>query len=177
MKIKFIQKKTALQYALDKLCIPHRCIYFSCCHLCLPPSSSLFVLYQMNHPMQVKPAISETKGEQSEERRLFVGMLSKTFTESDVRNMFAPFGAVEDVSILRDADSYSKGASFVRMGTRQQAQNAIRALHQSQTMPVSLQINYGIAVNMLFHTPCKMACAITLVHSQLVHLLVMQHDL
>lgn len=86
--------------------------------------------------MQVKPAISETKGEQAEERRLFVGMLSKTFTESDVRNMFAPYGAVEDVSILRDADSYSKGAAFVRMAGRQQAQNAIRALHQSQTMPV-----------------------------------------
>ena len=96
--------------------------------------------------MQVKPAISETKGEQSEERRLFVGMLSKTFTESDVRTMFAvPYGAVEDVSILRDADSYSKGASFVRMGTRQQAQNAIRALHQSQTMPVSYRHT---------HTPC-----------------------
>ena len=94
----------------------------------------------MNHPMQVKPAISETKGEQSEERRLFVGMLSKTFTESDVRTMFAPYGAVEDVSILRDADSYSKGASFVRMGTRQQAQSAIRALHQSQTMPVSFRL-------------------------------------
>ena len=78
-------------------------------------------------------------------KAVWLGSYSKTFTESDVRTMFAPYGAVEDVSILRDADSYSKGASFVRMGTRQQAQNAIRALHQSQTMPVSYRHT---------HTPC-----------------------
>ena len=45
----------------------------------------------------------------TEERRLFVGMLSKNFTEDDVRVMFSPYGGVEDVSILRNADGRSKG--------------------------------------------------------------------
>ena len=45
----------------------------------------------------------------TEERRLFVGMLNKNFTEDDVRVMFSPYGGVEDVSILRNADGRSKG--------------------------------------------------------------------
>ena len=36
-------------------------------------------------------------------------MLSKTFNEEEVRAMFGPYGAVEDVSILRNAEGRSKG--------------------------------------------------------------------
>ena len=45
----------------------------------------------------------------TEERRLFVGMLSRELTEEDVRQMFTQFGQVEDVSILRNAQGASKG--------------------------------------------------------------------
>ena len=83
--------------------------------------------------MQVKPAISEGR---AEDRRLFVGMLSKTCSENDVRAMFTTYGVVEDVSILRNPDGTSKGAAFVRLATKMQAQNAISAMHQCQTMPV-----------------------------------------
>ena len=47
----------------------------------------------------------------AEERRLFVGMLSRDLTEEDVRHMFSQFGHVEDVSILRNAQGTSKGES------------------------------------------------------------------
>ena len=50
--------------------------------------------------------------------------------------MFSTYGVVEDVSILRNPDGTSKGAAFVRLGTKMQAQNAITAMHQCQTMPV-----------------------------------------
>ena len=82
----------------------------------------------MNHPMQVKPATNEPRNTTvgrgllsplplplegfsypPEERRLFVGMLSRDLTEDDVRHMFAQFGPVEDVSILRNAQGTSKG--------------------------------------------------------------------
>ena len=82
----------------------------------------------MNHPMQVKPASTESKltpigkAKQSpiilasnypppiaEERRLFVGMLCRDYNEDNVRAMFAPYGLVEDVSILRNDDGRSKG--------------------------------------------------------------------
>ena len=45
----------------------------------------------------------------SEERRLFVGMLSRGMSEEDVQTMFTPYGRVEDVSILRNAEGFSKG--------------------------------------------------------------------
>ena len=44
-----------------------------------------------------------------EERKLFVGMLSKKCTENDVRMMFAPFGTIEECTILREQNGQSRG--------------------------------------------------------------------
>ena len=96
----------------------------------------VFTISQMSHPMQVKPATPNSK-EKPEERRLFVGQLSKSTTDEDLHIMFTPYGTVEDVSIIRDENGTSKSAAFVRMATRIQAHNAIAGLHQGQTLPVS----------------------------------------
>lgn len=64
-------------------------------------------------------------------------MLCRNLSEEDVKAMFSSFGSVDDVSILRNADGKSKGAAFVRMGSKDEAKEAITRLNNSQTMPVS----------------------------------------
>ncbi|ROL47424.1 CUGBP Elav-like family member 4 [Anabarilius grahami] len=98
----------------------------------LTPCATVCIAYarirhcaRMNRPIQVKPADSESRGE---DRKLFVGMLNKQQCEDDVRRLFESFGSIEECTILR-------GCAFVKYSTHAEAQAAISALHGSQTMP------------------------------------------
>ena len=87
--------------------------------------------------LQVKPADSETK---AEDRKLFIGMISKRSTEEDLRLMFAPFGQIEECTVLRNPDGTSKACAFVKFSTRLQAQNAVKTMHNCKTMEVIMII-------------------------------------
>lgn len=108
-------------------------------------------LIGMHHPIQMKPADSENRNE----RKLFVGMLDKKYTEHDVRVLFSAFGCIEECTVLRDVTGLSKGkyglyqpiitvtyimnsftgCAFVTFSTRNCAVNAIKAMNHSQTLP------------------------------------------
>ncbi|KTG31423.1 hypothetical protein cypCar_00002558, partial [Cyprinus carpio] len=91
------------------------------------------ILPGMHHPIQMKPADSE-KNNAIEDRKLFVGMISKKCNENDIRLMFSPYGQIEECRILRGPDGLSRGCAFVTFTARQMAQSAIKSMHQSQTM-------------------------------------------
>uniref|UniRef100_A0AAV2L3N1 RRM domain-containing protein n=1 Tax=Knipowitschia caucasica TaxID=637954 RepID=A0AAV2L3N1_KNICA len=94
----------------------------------------------MHHPIQMKPADSEKTTDLSfpvaavEDRKLFIGMVSKKYGENEVRMMFSSFGSIEECRILRGPDGQSRGCAFVTFATRAMAQNAIKTMHHSQTM-------------------------------------------
>ncbi|XP_053576328.1 CUGBP Elav-like family member 1 isoform X6 [Bombina bombina] len=91
------------------------------------------ILPGMHHPIQMKPADSE-KNNAIEDRKLFIGMVSKKCTENDIRVMFSQFGQIEECRILRGPDGTSRGCAFITFTSRSMAHTAIKAMHQAQTM-------------------------------------------
>lgn len=85
----------------------------------------------MTRPLQIKPADSEAK---AEERKLFVGMIPKEYSEDELRGLFLPYGAVEEVAFIQKSGSF-QGCAFVKMDTRVNAQRAIESLNGSTTLP------------------------------------------
>lgn len=61
--------------------------------------------------------------------KLYVGNLSYSTTEDDLRTLFAKAGQVASVALIKDRDTgSSKGFAFVEMNTRAEAQKAISML-------------------------------------------------
>jgi len=84
----------------------------------------------MHHAIQMKPADTENRNE----RKIFVGMVSKKLGEEEVKSMFHQFGPIEDCTVLRDDSGVSRGCAFVTFANRQIAIVAIKAMHHSLTM-------------------------------------------
>jgi CUG-BP- and ETR3-like factor len=67
--------------------------------------------------------IAESQAER--ENKLFIGMLPKTIDEEDLHNMFAPYGELREVHIIRGPEGSSKGCAFVKFVDRDAAMVAI----------------------------------------------------
>jgi CUG-BP- and ETR3-like factor len=80
-------------------------------------------------PAQVKPAELSVP-----ENKLFIGMLSRKAEEEQVRELFAPFGEIREIYMIRNADGSSKCAAFLRFVEREAAQHAIESLHNNIVM-------------------------------------------
>ena len=63
--------------------------------------------------------------EDVDSRKIFVGQLSRTVNEEDIAAMFAPFGPIEHVTVLRTAAR----CGFVTFLSRHQALVAVEAMH------------------------------------------------
>eukprot|EP00980_Cylindrotheca_fusiformis_P001547 scaffold350_cov133-Cylindrotheca_fusiformis.AAC.18 len=80
-------------------------------------------------PAQVKPAEPSVP-----ENKLFIGMLSRKASEEEVRELFAPFGEIREIHMIRNADGTSKCAAFLRFMKRESALQAIENLHNNIVM-------------------------------------------
>lgn len=60
------------------------------------------------------------------ETKLYVGNLSYTTTDYDLRSLFAQVGTVNEVALIKDRDTGSfKGFAFVTMNSQEEANKAI----------------------------------------------------
>jgi RNA recognition motif-containing protein len=76
------------------------------------------------------------------EIKLYVGNLSYSTTEDDLRTLFAQAGTVQSVTIIKDRDTgRSKGFAFVEMGTQVEAQQAISRFNGQQMQDRALTVN------------------------------------
>src|SRR5437870_4717165 len=75
-------------------------------------------------------------------RKLYVGNLTYDVTDSGLEQLFAAHGAVQSAQIIMDRDTgRSKGFGFVEMGSDQEAQAAIQALHGKDIDGRQLTVN------------------------------------
>ena len=75
-------------------------------------------------------------------KNIFVGNLSFSTTEDELRQMFEAHGQVDRVSIMTDRDTgRSRGFGFVEMASNEDGDKAITALNGSQTGGRTLNVN------------------------------------
>lgn len=67
--------------------------------------------------------------------KLFVGQVPYIATEELLQPLFAPYGSLQEIKIMRDPEGRSRGCAWVRYETQEQAQQAIEALHDKHTIP------------------------------------------
>ena len=74
--------------------------------------------------------------------KLYVGNLSYTVSESDLRDLFSQHGSVTEVNLLMDRETgRPRGFGFVTMATGEGAQAAIEALNGKESGGRALTVN------------------------------------
>src|SRR5262245_36123644 len=75
-------------------------------------------------------------------KRIYVGNLPFSTTESDLESLFAQHGAVASVRVITDRETgRSRGFAFVEMGDANAADEAIRALNGRDMGGRPLRVN------------------------------------
>ena len=76
------------------------------------------------------------------EMNIYVGNLSYDVTEDEVRDIFSPHGEISSLSIIKDKYSgQSKGFGFVEMPNQAEAEEAIKALNESELKGRNIKVN------------------------------------
>ncbi|CAA7406007.1 unnamed protein product [Spirodela intermedia] len=82
-------------------------------------------------PLQVKYADGELE---RLEHKLFIGMLPKNVSETELSALFSKYGNIKDLQILRGSQQTSKGCAFLKYETKEQALAALEAINGKHRM-------------------------------------------
>jgi len=75
-------------------------------------------------------------------KKLYVGNLAYTVSNTDLEQMFAEFGTVQSAQVIQDRETgRSKGFGFVEMDSEAEAQAAIDGLHDQEHGGRRLTVN------------------------------------
>lgn len=75
-------------------------------------------------------------------RKLYVGNLTFSVTEEQLKNLFSQFGTVETVKIVKDGfDGRSKGFGFVEMSSEEEASLAAENLNGTEFEARSIRVD------------------------------------
>jgi RNA recognition motif-containing protein len=75
-------------------------------------------------------------------KKLYVGNLPYSVSDSDLQTLFEPFGMVQSAQVIVDRDTgRSKGFGFVEMSSDQEGQAAIEAMHDKDMEGRKLTVN------------------------------------
>ena len=73
---------------------------------------------------------------------IYVGNISRTATEQDLKEAFEAFGAVQSAAIIKDKFSgESRGFGFVEMPNKEEAEKAISSLNGKDLKGRTLTVN------------------------------------
>jgi len=76
------------------------------------------------------------------EPKIYVGNLSYSTTEDDLRTLFAQAGTVKSVAVITDRDTgRSRGFAFVEMETQAEAEKAVSTFNGQQFQDRTLTVN------------------------------------
>ncbi|HWE37180.1 MAG TPA: RNA-binding protein [Isosphaeraceae bacterium] len=75
-------------------------------------------------------------------KKLYVGNLTYNVNETDLQELFAPYGSVQSAQVIVDRETNrSKGFGFVEMGSDAEARAAIDALNEHEYGGRRLTVN------------------------------------
>ena len=75
-------------------------------------------------------------------KKLYVGNLPYSVSDSDLQTMFEPFGHVQSAQVIIDRETgRSKGFGFVEMATPEEGQAAITGMHDKEMNGRKLTVN------------------------------------
>ncbi|KAF6176793.1 hypothetical protein GIB67_025843 [Kingdonia uniflora] len=95
----------------------------------------------------VSPPDNTDNGDGGSFAKLFIGSVPRTATEEEIRPLFEQHGDVVEVALIKDKRTgQQQGCCFIKYATSEEADRAIRGLHNQYTLPGGtgpIQVRYA----------------------------------